>query len=398
MVKSRSSEEQRERALMRTVLYTFFVSGAASQPLGSFIPYLQSAYGFSYDLSGVLLSCQSAGNLAAVLLTGILPSYLGRRRSILTTSVWMAVGYLVFASGIGAPAALIAACLMTGIARGGNSNFSNTMMSTLTEPRATQGYNLAHGCFAIGALLSPLVMIFCTGHWPEYGWRLTACGLMLLVVTQVLTYARMALPAEPAKAKGLGGVDRSFFRDRRFWLGGAMLFCYISSEYAIMGWLVTYFTDTGVLSLEQSQMMSSLLWLVIFCGRMVGAAVSGKIPVRRLLLVDGFGFFACFLVVFTSRTPGMVIAGIIGVGIFMATIYTSAFSLGSAAIRGNDFGSAAMNFIGSTGGVITPALVGFVARRFGIQVGMGIVVLLTGLLLASILVSVYATREVRPAA
>ncbi len=393
MGKRHGTEEQRELTLMRAVLYAFFVSGASSQPLGSFIPYLQSAYGFSYDLAGVLLSCQSIGNLAAVLLTGILPAYLGRRRSILTTSVWMAAGYLIFASGIGAPAALIAACLMTGIARGGNSNFSNTMMSTLTEPRATQGYNLAHGCFAIGALLSPLVMIFCTTRWPGYGWRLTACGLMLLVCTQILTYARMELPPETAKARGLGGVDRSFLRDRRFWLGGAMLFCYISSEYAIMGWLVTYFTDTGVLTLQQSQMMSSLLWLVIFCGRMVGAAMSGKIPVRRLLLVDGFGFFAFFLLVFTSRTPGLVIAGIVGVGVFMSTIYTSAFSLGSAAIRGNDLGSASMNFLGSIGGVITPALVGFIANQLGIQAGMGLVVALTALLLAAILLSVYATRE-----
>lgn len=393
MQANHTAEEQRELRLMRTVLYTFFVSGAASQPLGSFIPYLQRSYGFSYDLSGVLLSCQSIGNLAAVLLTGFLPIYLGRRRSILTTSVWMAVGYLVFASGISAPAALIAACLMTGIARGGNSNFSNTMMSTLTEPRATRGYNLSHGCFAIGALLSPLIMIFCTSRWPVYGWRITACGLMLLVASQITVYARMGLPEIPEKKRGMGGVDRGFFRDKRFWLGGAMLFCYISAEYAIMGWLVTYFTDTGVLTLNQSQMMSSLLWLVIFCGRMVGAAVSGKIPARRLLVVDGFGFFACFLVVFTSRTPGRVIAGIIGVGLFMATIYTSAFSLGSAAIRGNDFGSAAMNFTGSIGGVITPALVGLVAERLGIQAGMGVVVLLTGLLLAAILFSVYATRE-----
>ncbi len=390
---NRTMEERRELTLMRTVLYTFFVSGAASQPLGSFIPYLQASYGFRYNLSGVLLSCQSIGNLAAVLLTGILPAYLGRRRSILTTSIWMAAGYLIFASGVGAPAALILACLMTGIARGGNSNFSNTMMSTLTEPRATQGYNLAHGCFAIGALLSPLVLIFCTGRWPAYGWRITACGLMLLVVTQIVTYGRMALPEESSKVRGLGGVDRRFFRDKRFWLGGMMLFCYISSEYAIMGWLVTYFKDTGVLSLELAQLMSSLLWLVIFCGRMIGAAVSGKIPVRKLLLVDGIGFFACFLVVFNSRTPGTIIVGIIGIGLFMATIYTSAFSLGSAAIRGNDFGSAAMNFTGSIGGVITPALVGLVAERMGIQAGMGVVVLLTGLLLASILLSVYVTRS-----
>lgn len=387
------TNERRELRLMRAVLYTFFVSGAASQPLGSFIPYLQQSYGFSYDLSGVLLSCQSIGNLAAIFITGFLPAYLGRRRSILTTSVWMAVGYLIFASGIGAPAALIAACLMTGIARGGNSNFTNTMMSTLTEPRATRGYNLSHGCFAVGALLSPLVMIFCTTRWPQYGWRITACGLMLLVGTQVLTYIRMDLPPEFAKEKGIGAVDRSFLRDKRFWLGGAMLFCYISSEYAIMGWLVTYFKDTGVLSLDQAQMMSSLLWLVIFCGRMIGAAITGKVPGRKLLLLDGVGFFLCFLVVFTSRTPGTIILGIIGVGLFMATIYPSAFALGSAAIRGNDLGSSSMNFMGSIGGVITPALVGLVAERLGIQAGMGVVVLLTGLLLLSILFSVYVTRE-----
>ena len=52
-----------------------------------------------------------------------------------------------------------------------------------------------------------------------------------------------------------------------------------------------------------------------------------------------------------------------------------------------------MNFTGSIGGVITPALVGLVAERMGIQAGMGVVVLLTGLLLASILLSVYVTRS-----
>ena len=77
------SQSRREDLLLRGTLFAFFVSGAASQPLGSFIPFLRESYGFSYDLSGVLLSCQSMGNLAAVLLAGILPAYLGRRRSVL---------------------------------------------------------------------------------------------------------------------------------------------------------------------------------------------------------------------------------------------------------------------------------------------------------------------------
>ena len=55
MEKSQFAEKQENR-LLRCVLFTFFVSGAASQPLGSFIPFLRQTYGFSYDLSGILLS------------------------------------------------------------------------------------------------------------------------------------------------------------------------------------------------------------------------------------------------------------------------------------------------------------------------------------------------------
>jgi len=64
-------QTRREDRLLRNVLFAFFVSGAASQPLGSFIPFLRQTYGFHYDLSGVLLSCQSIGNLGAVLLAGM---------------------------------------------------------------------------------------------------------------------------------------------------------------------------------------------------------------------------------------------------------------------------------------------------------------------------------------
>ena len=190
------AEKKRQDALLRATLFAFFVSGAASQPLGSFIPFLRETYGFSYDLSGVLLSCQSVGNLAAILLTGFLPYAIGRRRSILLTSVWMAVAYLIFASGLGATPLLIAAFLMTGVSRGGNSNFSNTMISTLPGERATRGYQLLHGCFAVGALLSPLLLVFCTTRLPGVGWRVVAGVLCALCVAQIVTYLKMPLPRE----------------------------------------------------------------------------------------------------------------------------------------------------------------------------------------------------------
>jgi len=383
----------REDRLLRNVLFAFFVSGAASQPLGSFIPFLRETYGFSYDLSGVLLSCQSIGNLAAVLIAGMLPAYLGRRRAVLSTAVWMAVGYLIFAGGFGTPGLLVAAFLMTGMARGGNSNFANTMISTLPGEKAARGYNLLHGAFAVGALLSPLVLIFCAGRWPVAGWRVMAALLCALCVLQLAVYAKMPLPEERSE-KGLKSVDWSFLKVRLFWLGSAMLFFYISTEYAIVGWLVTYFQDIGVLDPNQSQLMNSLLWLVIFAGRMVGAAVTGRISRSKLLVIDGLGLCAFFLLMFFSRTPVPIVIGLMGVGAFMATIYPTAFAFGSDCVRGNDMGCSIMIFSGSVGGIITPALVGFVAERTGdIRAGMALVAVCTVLLLASILISVFSARK-----
>ena len=82
-----------------------------------------------------------------------------------------------------------------------------------------------------------------------------------------------------------------------------------------------------------------------------------------------------------------------GVGLFMATIYTTALALGTEKIRGNDLGVSNMVLIGSFGGIITPALVGMVAEEAGIHAGMGVVVCVTVLLLITILCSVFMKGE-----
>ena len=98
---------------------------------------------------------------------------------------------------------------------------------------------------------------------------------------------------------------------------------------------------------------------------------------------------------FFSRTPAPIILGLVGVGLFMATIYPTAFAFGSDCIRGNDLGCSIMIFTGSAGGIITPALVGFVAESAGIRAGMGLIVAYTALLLVSIILSVLSVRTKR---
>lgn len=375
-----------ENKLVIGTMFAFGVSGAGSLALGSLIPFLRDTYGLSYDFAGMLVSLQSVGNLAAIGLMGFLPAFLGRRKSVIVTSIWMAVAYLIFTTGFGGALLLPFACFMTGVAKGGNANFANTMMSTLPGKKAGIGYNLAHGAYAIGALLSPLLVVACTGV-SQTGWRITAAILAGLAIVQQLDYAVVPLPEETVK-KSVKSIDRSFLKSKSFYLASAILFFYVSTEYAINGWMVTYFQDIGVLSDNMAQMMSSLMWLIMFIGRMIGASIVGKVSRKALLVVDGVGLLFFFALVFFSRSQLPIIIGMAGVGLFMATIYTSAMAIGTESVRGNDLGVSWMILAGSAGGIITPATVGFVAERAGIQAGMGVVVAMTVLLLATIIVSV----------
>ena len=377
---------KQENALMRATLFVFFVSGASSVLMGNLMPFLREAYDISYTQAGFLLSLPSWGNIASIFITGYLPSYIGRRKTVLLTAVWMAVAFTLITFGIGGASMLSLACVMIGVARGGNTNFSNTMMSTLPGEKSAIGYNLLHGAFAMGAVLSPLALILCTSS-NAAGWKTMTFGIILLCLAQLTVYGNMKLPAENI-TKSIRKVDRSFLKNKSFWVGAAILFFYISAEYAIVNWLVTYFKDTGILSDEVSQMMSSLLWVVIFIGRMIGAVLVGKISRKVILVVDGIGVLAFFLLVFFSRSELPIFVGIMGLGLFMATVYTSALALGTERIKGNDLGVSTMILIGTTGGIITPAIVGMVAEKAGIQMGMGVVVAVTVLLLVMILISV----------
>ena len=379
-----------ENKLIATTMIAFGISGACCLALGSLIPFLRENYGLSYDFAGILVSLQSIGNLASIGLMGILPTFLGRRRSVLLTSAWMGVAYLLFTSGWGGAMLLPAVCFLTGIAKGGNANFANTMMSTLPGTKATVGYNLSHGAYAIGALAAPLLVVACTTGNPG-GWRYATAILLFLSILQLFDYLLVPLPEEPSRKKA-SSIDRSFLKSRSFWLASAILFFYVSTEYAINGWLVTYFQDIGILNDDTAHFMSSLLWLVMFLGRLIGAALVSRIPRKTLLVADGIGLMCFFLLVFFSRSEPVIFLGITGTGLFMATIYTSAMALGTESVRGNDLGISWMTLAGSAGGILTPAAVGFVAERAGIQAGMGIVTVMTVLLFATILISYFANR------
>ena len=73
----------------------FFLSGLCAISSGVVVSLLQETYGFAYSMTGTLLSFMSIGNLIAGFASGILPSKMGMKPSVLLLSFGYGIGYLL---------------------------------------------------------------------------------------------------------------------------------------------------------------------------------------------------------------------------------------------------------------------------------------------------------------
>ncbi|MDO4343693.1 MAG: MFS transporter [Eubacteriales bacterium] len=351
--------------------YIFFVNGALALMIGSLLPYLRETYGIDYRIAGFLVSAHSIGNLCSSFLGGALPIWLGRKKTALLLCTSGVVAFLLM-TVTGNPLLLILAFFLTGINRGAVSNFNNAIINDVSGGKAA-ALNLLHAFFCTGALLSPFVVLLFVRN-SSANWIFAAFLMAGAIATELAVIWRMTVPNNyPAKAENARN-DWSFLRNKRFVIACGILFSYMCAEQAINGWLVTYLKDTGIMSEEFSQIMASLLWGVILIGRLTSAALSTRIEKPKLLLANSIGYVAFFVLLITARSSAPCIAGIIGIGFFMAGLYpTTIASIGDIAGRYPLALSFVLTFAGA-GAILMPSVVGVAAQHIGIYGGMSVIV------------------------
>ena len=388
------SQQKYANKTIKTLSVGMAIGGFASMILGALIPYFREYYGFGYEVSGIILSSHSLGGFIATIVIGILPLYFGRKKSLLFMTSWFIVAFIFLSSGLGNALLVILSCFLLGFAKAGSTMFSNTIVSLLPSPYTDIGYNRIHAGYALGALSSPLCLIALSYFFPSNGWRILIYIITITAFFQFNLFMRMTYPAENIQ-KEKKKIDFGFVKNLNFWLGSLMLFCYISAEYSITGWLVTYFIDSGLLSTSHSQLMNSLFWLSVFIGRFIGSHIVNKVKLNTLLLIDGLGLTICFTCMFFSTHVISISLSLMGAGLFMATMFPSIFSFSSSSIPGNDFAYSVLSFISNVGGMITPFVIGLIANSFSIEAGMALVVVIIIALLISIIVSISFSKKVK---
>lgn len=374
----------------------FMLNGVLALSIGSLLPFIREAKGLNYAFAGLIVSLHSVGNLFSSFASGTLSVFLGRKKSILLFNACYAVAYVMILFGNG-NLMLALAFLMTGLARGASSNFGNYTVNSIAPGRA--GFlNALHAMFSIGAFSFPILLTVLTRTNAD-GWVYACYFMIAMGVLSWILYFMVPI-SEPVKEKTEKKKNDSgvgFFKEPLFYLCTFTLFFYLCAEQGVIGWLITYFVDTELLSDALSQLMASVLWVMILAGRLTAAALSGKVEKQKLLLVMGVGFVGFFFWLLFSKSTVPIIIGIMGFGYSMAGIYPTTVSFCGRLIQKYSMAWSFILTLASFGSILMPMIIGRIAESAGIAYGMSSIVVVVLIDLALIVALNFYIRRHREA-
>lgn len=352
-------------SLMYTIYFAFFTSGMMSTLIGALLPFMKAEYQMSYVLSGAVISAHQIGNFAALLIAGYLPYLIGRKNSTLTLSLGIVIGFTLMTLS-GNPLLLLIAFAFTGIGRGTMSNITNVVMSEIAQNKAA-GLNLLHASFAVGAFIAPFLAILSTSVFGVY-WRTSAWVLVLFEIAVLFSLSRSSLSGKP-KAKQ-NDEGRAFMRSGKYWLNTFILFFYLCGEASVIGWLVTYFNDTGRLSPALALTTSSALWIFILVGRLVCATLSVKMNKNALLVILGALQIVFFLMMISVEHIALIYLSLFGFGLAMSGTYPTTLSTMDRKFNSSTIATGTCIATATVGAITMPIIVGSVAQAVGIAGGL----------------------------
>ncbi len=352
-----------DERMRNTGLITFFISGLCAISSGIIVSILREKYGFSFGVTGMLLSFMSIGNVIASFLSGILPAKIGARNTVLVLGSGYFLGYALM-TFTGITGFLILAFLMVGLAKGCALNNCTVLVGNHSRNR-TRGMSLMHSFYAMGALICPILISFLAGinkNFAMAGVALAGLAFWLVFFSQDL---------DGGKKETAGGdrrSDFSFLENPVFWVLTALVFCQNAAETSVTGWLVTYYKDENILSGLYANYTMTVMWTATLIARLLIAFV---FPVRdtfKVLTFYGFGCTLLYAVLITLHAPLPALAALFAFAFMMAPINPVA-----VAGVGKQMSTASMGVlfpVSSIGAIVMPYIIGIAADCFGLQAGM----------------------------
>lgn len=153
-----------------------------------------------------------------------------------------------------------------------------------------------------------------------------------------------------------------------------ILFFYLSSEATINGWIVKYFVDANIMTLDYAQILASILWGAILVGRLTVAFIGDYLKKKHILLATTLGTLGFYFLLLSTTNITVITIAIIGVGLSMAGIFPTTIANVGKLIKEYPMAMGSIQVITGVGGSLMPIITGGLSDRFGILAGMSAIV------------------------
>ena len=379
------------RAAVLELFFVYFELGVAVILLGSVLTELRENNGLSYAQSGNLLSVQSIGFLLVGLVTGTAVLKAGMKRAYVLFIAALPAGLLMLIAG-GPYAFLLLAMLLVGVSKGAITDYNNRVMSDYADGAAAP-LNVLHMFFAAGACLAPFLALLTASLFGGKGWLAALFFAFLLAAAAVVfglfvkmdlksVSASAAETASPGPEKGLG-----FFRDPLYLWTQLMGICDQALEASLMGWLTTFYLNSGVIGSRTAQLVTSLLWFAFLAGRFLCSLIAGKWRPSRMLLFMGCGSALFMTLLCAAGSAPLLLAATIGLGLCLSGVYGTAVSNASHIFSEYPSAMGLYVTISGIGGAAAPALIGLVADRSSVRAGFVVLAVLACVLALAVIMN-----------
>jgi fucose permease len=306
------------------LLAVFPTRSASAALLAPCLPDIAASLGTSYEGIGALVGAVCVGTGLAVLAVGLLGHRARPRFLLVGGAALQVLAVIAFASSRTLETSFVAA-LFYGAA--GVADLAATaLLAGIGGARRGRLLSLAHGLYALGAVVVPLVAGVILGAGGT--WRVLfvgAAGISVLTLAWVvLSGAGRGAPdatGAPAAATGTG-----LWRVRAFRRGALAMALYIGAEIGAVIWLPTWFRDRFGASVPVAAASVALFWASMTAGRLVLA--------HRVDRSDARGFVSRLGIIAACAWVGVLLSGHVVVALVGVALFGLVMSVCAPALQG----------------------------------------------------------------
>lgn len=328
--------ERQKKRLTTLYLFAFMAAFALSGTMFSTaLPKIIDDYRLSLGQAGLFPVCTSAGNLLAMLLTGLVGDRL--KKSLFSGAAFLGMGAMLLLISLTPPfAALLLLMTLLGVLSSALNLIVTAYVSDLYGERRSRYINLLHVCFGVGSLLGPLypMLLGRLGLAWRYAYLGLAAAVLLCGGGYFLTLARKGEPA-PALSPDTGGGARALGYRQLLNCRGMPALCLMSFMYmgghqgAFSTWFQTYLqiSDPAAYPEAFTSVCMTLYWVGMVLSRLLGAALPRRIAPRSVILCgSALGMIALTLGLVVGQRPFWPLAAAV-LGMATGVIYPLTFAI-----------------------------------------------------------------------